>query len=48
MAIALDGLQKLSTAYNGVVRQDVQTRKTRNNASQILCNRHPNGFRWFL
>lgn len=48
VAIALDGLQKLSTAYNGVVRQDVQTRKTRNNASQILCNRHPNGFRWFL
>lgn len=25
-AIALDGLQKLSTAYNGVVRQDVQTK----------------------
>ena len=48
VALALDGLQKLSTAYNGVVRQDVQTRKTRNNASQILCNRHPNGFRWFL
>ena len=25
-AIALDGLQKLSTAYNGVLRQDVQTK----------------------
>lgn len=26
VAIALDGLQKLSTAYNGVVRQDAQTK----------------------
>lgn len=26
VAIALDGLQNLSTAYNGVVRQDVQTK----------------------
>ena len=26
MAIVLDGLQKLSTAYNGVIRQDAQTK----------------------
>ena len=26
VAIALDGLQNLSTAYNGVVRQDAQTK----------------------